>query len=444
MDLRKFKQWLLDVRLDEDDLFEEAIKCYTVEAYKASYIFSYLGFINYIRVITLAQTTPPTNYINKWVKKMGKKDEEVINKKWDALLKKLDSQDDWEQSTMDLIKEVEESNIFSLRNDIPKEFEQKRILRNVSAHNKERKISISTVEDLWDFISYAYPYFVVNGSLKIWEEKFYKVMKFSDSPEQELKIEELVSFYNKLREPDKKELFSWVINQVLEEMLNLNYEECFDIFLRKINLRPNNPELGWINSKRFLLYTCTVIDNFERLVDKEELQSYIYDNKNLNQVVGILITYGSCKRICEILSFIYSEKHFSTWWDILSQVASTLYEFEIDKSIESILISSGKISSLFSGVKDSLYTYKTGYSRKVYETDTFDYSQFNRHKGDIKILLILIKNLDLQEEYTKDLLDRVDRIIKKDYSKLDNVNNYKIMYDFFERDSTLFSWLKNL
>ncbi|MDV2632221.1 hypothetical protein RZO31_04930 [Lactococcus lactis] len=446
MDARRFKQWLLDVKLDEDDLFEESLKCYTVEAYKASYIFSYLGFINYIRIITLAQTTPPANFTNKWLEKIGEKEEEerkkVINKKWNRLLEELDSQDDWEKSTMNLIQEVEKSNIFSLRNDISKEFEQKRILRNVSAHNKERKISFNTVEDLWDFISYAYPYFVVGGSLEIWKEKFYKIIKFSEKFEQELKIDELVSFYNKLREPDKKELFAWVINQVSEEIFNLNYEECFDIFLRKINLGPNSPELGWINNKRSLLYTCIVIDNFECLVDKEELQSYIYDNANLTQVLGILIEYGSCKRICEILSFIYSEKHFLTWWDILRKVASSLYEFEIDKSIESILISSGKISSLFSGVSQSLYTYKTGYSEKIHKTDTFDYRQFDRYKGDIKILLILIKNLDLQEEYAKDLLYRIDRIIKKDYSDLDNLNNYKLMYDFFERDSTLFSWLK--
>ena len=53
MDIKQFKKWLIDNGLEEDDLFSEALKCYQIEAYKASFLYSYLGFVNFIKEIIL-------------------------------------------------------------------------------------------------------------------------------------------------------------------------------------------------------------------------------------------------------------------------------------------------------------------------------------------------------------------------------------------------------
>ena len=50
MVVKQFKQWLVGNDLDNNELFNESIKCYQVEAYKAAYLFSYLGFIDYFKI----------------------------------------------------------------------------------------------------------------------------------------------------------------------------------------------------------------------------------------------------------------------------------------------------------------------------------------------------------------------------------------------------------
>lgn len=48
MEIKKFKQWLIENEYEEDELFVQSIKCFQIEAYKAAYLYSYLALINYI------------------------------------------------------------------------------------------------------------------------------------------------------------------------------------------------------------------------------------------------------------------------------------------------------------------------------------------------------------------------------------------------------------
>lgn len=49
MDLRNFKIWLVKNNLDDNELFDQSIKCYQIEANKAAYLHSYLGFVDFIK-----------------------------------------------------------------------------------------------------------------------------------------------------------------------------------------------------------------------------------------------------------------------------------------------------------------------------------------------------------------------------------------------------------
>ena len=170
MDIKQFKKWLIDNGLEEDDLFSEALKCYQIEAYKASFLYSYLGFVNFIKEIILNYKGVPEK-----IKAVNGNDAE---KKWKNKIQELDSEEQWETKTFTFIVMGTEENIFLLKDSIRNEFIQKKVLRNVCAHNKQRKIAINTVEDLWDFIEYSKPYFVINGTVKMLKDQFAKIIKF--------------------------------------------------------------------------------------------------------------------------------------------------------------------------------------------------------------------------------------------------------------------------
>lgn len=120
--------------------------------------------------------------------------------KWKERLKKLDSEDKWEEETFNFIKEGKESNIFRLKDAIRNEFIQKRDLRNVCAHNKTRSIEDTSVEDLWDFIVCTKPFIEVNGTLEMLIQKFIKILRFTSKEEYNNSIANIVNDYSKLQQ----------------------------------------------------------------------------------------------------------------------------------------------------------------------------------------------------------------------------------------------------
>ena len=80
-----------------------------------------------------------------------------------------------------LIKAKEEDNIFKLPSKIKEKYAHMRVLRNNAAHAKDRKISESTVIELWNEIEYTLPYFEINGTVEAWLDELDKKIKYLDS-----------------------------------------------------------------------------------------------------------------------------------------------------------------------------------------------------------------------------------------------------------------------
>ncbi|HGK7783888.1 TPA: hypothetical protein ACJ663_001399, partial [Streptococcus pyogenes] len=176
MELREFKAWLLKNHFEEDELYKESIKCYQVEAYKAAYIFSYLANHKFIAKLAIDYSGVPSNFMSKCP------DDEVRKSSWQKRVNSLKNEDEWEQTVNEkLIQAWEDDNVFKLPFKIKEKYSHMRVLRNNAAHAKDRRISESTVLELWNEIEYIYPYFVINGTIDAWMEDLEKLVRYSNS-----------------------------------------------------------------------------------------------------------------------------------------------------------------------------------------------------------------------------------------------------------------------
>lgn len=66
MELREFKHWLIDNDFESNELYQKAIKCYQVEAYKAAYLYTYLANIQYVTDLVLSYNLK-ININSKWI-----------------------------------------------------------------------------------------------------------------------------------------------------------------------------------------------------------------------------------------------------------------------------------------------------------------------------------------------------------------------------------------
>lgn len=79
MDSKDFKKWLIENDFEENDLFQESLTCYNNKAYKAAYMFSYLAYINYIRLLVIDYKDIPIQFEKQWsenLKNTNKSDDE--------------------------------------------------------------------------------------------------------------------------------------------------------------------------------------------------------------------------------------------------------------------------------------------------------------------------------------------------------------------------------
>lgn len=436
MELRKFRMWLIDNGLDDNELFNESIKCYQVEAYKAAYLYSYLGYVNYIKNVIIDFSGIPINFRKS---KLGKTDSQ-IDKSWKKRLEKLDSEDNWETETLNFIKEGMTTNIFQLKDIIRNEFITKKDLRNVCAHNKTRTITNTTVDDLWDFIRYSKPYFVIDGSRELWEERFNQIIRFTEVEKHEFKLWQLFDEYKNWQVSEQKSTFIWLLDLLDKayESNDKNTLDCTNIFLNKVFESNNNDEYKWIRKDKLVLYCKLNITNYRYSINETNIHKYVYEN--INEVKELISACNNNDKIRETLKLIYSNKNFSKWWEILASLVDSNIEFQLDEDIINIILESNKIDEIFEIFRDNLYIYTTGYGNQR-NTSTFNYCKFHRYRGDIMVLLMLIRNGKLEGDGAVDLVKRSKELLKYKDSNIEA--NYSCMIKDFEKRNEIYDWLSD-
>lgn len=146
----EFEKWYLEKVSNKDarELFKESCLCYKVSAYRAAFLMTYLGFQNILKERLLKSQFPPQG---------------IPQNLWERTLTDLIDDKKWDEAVFNNVNRTLPSNPFLIGDDIRKQYDYFRCIRNDCAHAKSNIISFSHIETLWLFIQSNYNKFVVNG-----------------------------------------------------------------------------------------------------------------------------------------------------------------------------------------------------------------------------------------------------------------------------------------
>ena len=335
MYIKDFEIWLLENDLQENELFNQSLKCYRVEAYKAAFLYSYLALIDHVKELIINYKGIPKNF--KPTESDSKR-----KSKWKLKVQTLDNENTWEENTLNFIKENNPGNIFLIDDVIRNEFIQKKDIRNTCVHNKDREVTSTAVAELWYFIKYAYPLLVIDGSVDTLKEEYNKIVRFAGD-EYNKKINKLYNFYKKLTTKDKKEFFEFLLKDIEENINDYIDSKYADEFLEKIFDSSDAEEYKWIDDKSLKLYCYLSINNTDlSFLQKEEWMEIIYDDKKT--FLKIAIPLGYTEKINNILREIYINHKFEDWFEILSPIITSFAEFELNDSILEIIATESNLN----------------------------------------------------------------------------------------------------
>lgn len=144
-----FEKWINKKSIPQEslDTFLEAILCYKFGAYKASLLFSYIGFQLIIKDRILKSNTPQSFPTGKWAK----------------IHNDLRNDDKWDSAVFDAIQIKTNYEIFHISEDLRNQITYWRNRRNDCAHLKNNVINASQVESFWFFIKSNLSKFIVIG-----------------------------------------------------------------------------------------------------------------------------------------------------------------------------------------------------------------------------------------------------------------------------------------
>lgn len=332
--IKSFKKWLVDNELDEEELFIEAVKCFQIEAYKASYLLSYLGFIKSINSKIIEYKGIPKNFQRLSTNAKDRK------YKWSEKIKLLKSTDDWDTETIKFIDEKRDNNIFLIGDDsdFKKEFSYFKSLRNVVAHNKRRIIDYSTVLELWDMIMSYFDIFIIGGQGEEIVDELNKLIIYEDDEELiKQEINSILEKYFKLNIKNQSTVINLIENRIIELIETLKFDDKYldfiDYFLEEISLKKQFDD-NWISDNRFRVYCLVTNRYFEYKGKIATIKSEIYSN--LEVYSKIITIMGLPNPGLKFISSIYLSKESENWKKLVEKIVS--YEFiELDEKTKNVL-----------------------------------------------------------------------------------------------------------
>jgi len=144
-----FEKWINKKSIPQEslDTFLEAILCYKFGAYKASLLFSYIGFQLIVKDRILNSNMPQLFPKSKWI--------QIHND--------LRNNDKWDSAIFEAIQIKTNKEIFHISEDLRNQVAYWKNRRNDCAHSKSNTINASQVESFWFFIKSNLSKFIVIG-----------------------------------------------------------------------------------------------------------------------------------------------------------------------------------------------------------------------------------------------------------------------------------------
>ena len=154
-----FEEWSIQKRFSRNvsALFNEAFICYRNTAYRASLLFSYLGFLTIIKEVIIKSTKPTS----------------INEGRWENIIAKLQSDDTWEKAVYEELINSS-SPIFNINDDLRQQVKFWKDRRNDCAHFKNNEIESHHTESLWSFIKSNLMKITIEGGKESLLNKFEK------------------------------------------------------------------------------------------------------------------------------------------------------------------------------------------------------------------------------------------------------------------------------
>ena len=152
-----FKNWIDSQSFSTEarSAFEESIICYSAEAFKASLLFTYLGFMQVIKDRVLQADTPNG----------------FTPQHWGGKTSKLRDAGTWDKMTFELTQIKSPAEVFFISEDLREQVKYWKNRRNDCAHSKPNKITAGYVLAFQSFVESNLPKFMVNGSAPVLLQK---------------------------------------------------------------------------------------------------------------------------------------------------------------------------------------------------------------------------------------------------------------------------------
>lgn len=182
----KEKQFSLNIR----KLFSESVICYRNGAYRASLIFSYIGFLTIIKEV-LIRSQRPSNFNEP---------------EWEVIINKINNDELWEKEVYESLIRTRKP-IFQLNEDLKLQLKYWKDRRNDCAHYKRNEIEDHHTESFWSFIKSNISKMTVEGGQASLLNKF--DVHFDDT-----------------KTPPNKD-FSHLIREISTSILPADYENFF-------------------------------------------------------------------------------------------------------------------------------------------------------------------------------------------------------------------------
>lgn len=138
-------------------LYRDSIICYKSGAYRASLLFSYLGFMTTLKERMISSNKPNL----------------FPQGEWDLIIKKIQNEDTWESAIFDATQQqgkIDQTTkartkdpIFNLNDNLRIQIKYWKDRRNDCAHYKDNIIDTFHVESFWAFIESNLPKITIEG-----------------------------------------------------------------------------------------------------------------------------------------------------------------------------------------------------------------------------------------------------------------------------------------
>lgn len=168
----KFQDWLDKQKLSEtvNEIFAEAIICYKSDAYRASMVLSYIGFLTILKERMLRATNAPVG---------------ITTGQWAGIISAIQDDEKWDAQVRDATQMKIPAPIFLISDDLRQQIIFWKNRRNDCAHFKPTHINYYHIEAFWGFVEDNLSKLVVNGSFGALKNKIQVHFDVSLTPPQQ-------------------------------------------------------------------------------------------------------------------------------------------------------------------------------------------------------------------------------------------------------------------